>query len=138
MFITPCTYCGDIATTVDHVVPRVYIGRFEPSERRRLRLQTVPACHECNSVLGAQVFRSLTERGEYVRAWIAKRYAPALRMPDWSDAELAGMSADFQREIRARLQYRENVKRRVEWRGSDDPELNDLWSADLARLFAVR
>ena len=38
-----CTYCGEAATTVDHVPPR---GLIRSS--RRLNLWTVPSCERCN------------------------------------------------------------------------------------------
>jgi hypothetical protein len=65
-----CAYCGDIANTRDHVVPRAYASRV-PTRCRRGGSdpgETVPACHRCNSTLGSRLFRSFEARRGYVRA----------------------------------------------------------------------
>ncbi len=38
-----CIYCGEPATTKDHVIPRSYFPKPTPSN-----LMTVPACKQCN------------------------------------------------------------------------------------------
>lgn len=42
---TACHYCGELADTVDHVIPRLFGGTDDPGNR-------VPACTSCNSAKG--------------------------------------------------------------------------------------
>lgn len=41
----PCVYCGQPATTRDHVIPA---NLYVPEDAERLQLQTVAACSDCN------------------------------------------------------------------------------------------
>lgn len=68
--VSRCTYCGDLASTVDHVPPRAI---------RPYNINTVPACMMCNcQILGGINMMTVRERQEYVRAFLRtshKRWA---------------------------------------------------------------
>ncbi len=74
-----CAYCGDPATSWDHVRPIAWGGEDEPHNM-------VPACWPCNKAKRAQpaeVFRmSMAERREWLRSkgWLQTRDLP--RDPD--------------------------------------------------------
>ena len=112
----PCAYCGVIANSVDHVPPR--------SQRDRLvalglALQydffEVPACRECNSVLGARPLWTLRERRAYIKRMLKRRYADVLKIPDWTDSELAQMSPMMQTYILNGIEVREFIRQRVQY-----------------------
>src|SRR5215469_6393639 len=49
----PCYYCGEIADTKDHFIPRAFKKRIEDLGRAVDENILVPACKECNSTAGA-------------------------------------------------------------------------------------
>ena len=84
-----CHYCGDVATTRDHVRPRslTSIGAQE-------QIPTVPACRDCN----CKILRSLplftdAERGARVAAVLGGRLmkmGPSKWTEDEAEEELTG------------------------------------------------
>jgi hypothetical protein len=112
-----CTYCGRLADTIDHVVPRHLLKRaaeigYSPAGFARL---IVPACRECNSYLGGRIHGSLEQRRAEAKEGIRKRYARALRVPDWTEEELAEMSPKLRREIKVTLMVKQETKIRLSW-----------------------
>ncbi len=82
-----CFYCGELATCEDHVIP--HSMRYAMGiNRRDYGTDTLPACHECNGLLGSNVFDTLTERKTYLDTALRKRYANELHYKPWSQAEL--------------------------------------------------
>ncbi len=74
-----CFYCGYTATTKDHIYP---ISKRFPDvdyiERHRLQkrstYETVPACWECNKILGSQVFDNIEKRLLHLARRYIKKY----------------------------------------------------------------
>lgn len=63
-YVKPCVYCGDPASTRDHVPPRSMskLGK------------TVRACWQCNcQILRGLPIVELNQRARYVRAWLHKQ-----------------------------------------------------------------
>jgi hypothetical protein len=118
-----CVYCGVIADTVDHVVPKWLLNRAEGmnldlSKLFRLKRWEVPACRECNSSLGNRIFPTLAERRKAVKQGIRRRYRKILRVPNWTEEELAEMGPNAQREIRRAIAQRDWVRERLAWKGA--------------------
>lgn len=57
-----CTYCGKLATSVDHVVPVSRGGTNDPAN-------VVAACRSCNSISGVRVFGSVEEKREFLKRY---------------------------------------------------------------------
>lgn len=111
-----CTYCGRLADTMDHAVPRHLMERAEEiGYRPQRRKFLVPACHECNTALGGRIHLTLAERRQDAKEAIRRRYERALRMPHWTETELAQLSLSLQREIRMTQRVREETERRLAW-----------------------
>jgi hypothetical protein len=118
-----CTYCGILADSEDHVVPRHLLERADElgldlSKVMRMRSWIVPSCRECNSMLGGQLFATIQERRAAAHKGIRRKYASYLRIPDWSDDELDEMGPNAQREIVAGMAIRDWVRGRLRWRGA--------------------
>jgi len=110
----PCVYCGVIANSVDHVPPRAIRERLVAlGLALRYPFVEVPACRECNSVLGARAGWTVSDRRRYVKQALKRRYASVLRIPDWSDTELAQMSPGMQSYIADGLQVRDFIRQRL-------------------------
>lgn len=115
--IDPCVYCGAAGTTVDHVPPQSARSRIlEFGLVARYPFQEVRACGECNSVLGARGLWTLTERRRFIKQALRRRYADVLRIPDWTDTELAQLSNGLRGYVLSGLYVREFVRERVAYR----------------------
>lgn len=117
-----CYYCGEPAGTVDHTVPRAALkATTGPAGRAVLirghELLTVPACGECNSLLGAQTFASLSARVRAAKGALRRRYRKLLALPDWNDLELAWLEPAMRAKVRATIGMRDAVRQRIEWSG---------------------
>lgn len=64
-----CTYCGELADTRDHVVPRSYLNTGT----------TVPACRQCNGLLSSKLHITIESRAHYLlnNSKVHRRYSPA-------------------------------------------------------------
>jgi hypothetical protein len=89
-----CVYCGWISDDLDHIAARALSG-----EHRFV----VPACRRCNCVL--QVHPTVSIRGRSL--WLAERERAKgrklLRMPGWSDAEIARFGRAIQDDLLRRM-----------------------------------
>lgn len=118
-----CVYCGVFADSEDHVVPRHLLERagelsVDLSKVMRMQRWVVPACRECNTMIGGRLYPTLAERRAAAHAGIRRKYASYLRVPDWSDEELDEMGPTAQREIVAAMAVRDWVRKRLAWRGA--------------------
>lgn len=59
----------------------------------------VPACRDCNSLSGSEIFFSIPEKAKYIRKRYETKFRKALRVPTWSEDELKGMSRRFRDAI---------------------------------------
>lgn len=121
----PCTYCGLAAETIDHTIPQCIVkaagdAGVDLSSLSRVRYLVVPACRECNSLLGSRVFPTLAARRAWVKGELKRRHRADLKMPSWSDAEIADMGPVAQIDIRAGLRRRDLIRARLAWAGNGE------------------
>ncbi len=69
-----CYYCGEPSECEDHAIPHALVRRLGAA-RSGYGTDTLPACHECNTLLGAQVFDTLEDRTEYICTRLKQRYS---------------------------------------------------------------
>lgn len=121
VILTQCYYCGEPATSVDHVIPQAmlktlrslgdaYVTGILVRFGRRL---TVPACKECNSVLGASYQDTLAKRKRELKTRLRRRYRKLLRMPDWTDTELAHVDGWLQDYVIRSVVARDRILARL-------------------------
>lgn len=91
-----CYYCGEPATSADHVIPRKALQMLRTlgddtvtQEIIGNRILLVASCRECNSALGATIDDSLLSRRRRAKRYIARKYSQYLEMPHWSEEEIA-------------------------------------------------
>jgi hypothetical protein len=130
-----CVYCGVLADSIDHVVPRHLLGRAEAagldlSRLMRMKDWTVSACCECNSILGGRIFRSMAERRKAAQDGLRKKYRSALSTPDWSEDELDTLGYRMRQKVVSAIALRDNVRQRIAWRGGNH-------SIDISEVFAL-
>lgn len=118
-----CTYCGECATTRDHVIPVSY----NTVEKRLSRFGTdlggtVPCCHECNSLLGNRFYHTVKDRRDYIHKTLSMRYQKLLKGAVWSPKELAEVGPELRSNILAAERAREVVRDRLRFSSSAGAE----------------
>ena len=111
-----CFYCGLLATTIDHVIPRSLITRLDPAEAHDARYRwVVPACSECNSLLSDRIFDRLATRRVAAHEAIRRRYAKLLASPDWAPTELEDLGPTLRSHVERCQRLRELIRARLRW-----------------------
>ncbi len=108
---TKCTYCGfESDLQREHVIPAVWFGHrtYEASEQ-----WIVPACKQCNSYAGANVFFSIPEKAKHILKRYRSRAAGILRTAFWSDDELAGLGRVLRAQIEESIKTKQLILRRI-------------------------
>lgn len=115
LYIRPCVYCGMPADTVDHVPPRHMRVQIQALGLVGIQEREVPACRECNSALGARPLLTVTERRDYMKDFIRRRYKSVLRMKDFTEEELLELGESLRGMIRRNLSMRQIIQQRLRW-----------------------
>ena len=80
-----CFYCGEYATTMDHVPPLAVVENISRLEDHFL----VPSCFECNSLAGDEPHTDLEERRDFIRSKLHKKYKSLIRQSaHWYEEEI--------------------------------------------------
>lgn len=111
----PCTYCGVVSDTMDHVPPLVIAEMTREAELTLANLRKVPACRECNSTLSGARILTIKERREAIKEKIRKKYRKFLSMPQWDDDELEEVSPEMAKYIMASLAIANHTRARLRW-----------------------
>jgi hypothetical protein len=110
-----CTYCGDAANGLDHVIPVSY-QRGHKKARLSANGPVTPACHNCNNNLNARFFDSFRLRAEFAHEAIKKYARPIV----WHNWELAKLDYNLQQSIKWENSQRKWLGNRADWFGSRD------------------
>lgn len=116
-----CIYCGEPATTKDHVFPvarAAVLDLTRPNVRAQLLphgLCIVKACAACNSLASDRPFTSILEKRRWIQERLRKKFHKKLHSPEWEEHELNelghGLRAYIVKaEIDAKI-----IWRRVNW-----------------------
>lgn len=111
-----CTYCGEPADNLDHVIPLSFLE----SARRKRRKGSYPgvktfACGQCNRSLGSRHFESFSERLAFANKGIRKRYAKELSAPAWAEEDLEELGPSLRKWIGLMDCRTQVAKWRVGW-----------------------
>lgn len=112
----PCSYCGQVADTLDHIPPLLRVEMLTAAGQEcDGPYVKVPACIECNSALTSLNKMTLKERRAHVRGYLRKKYKKFLKIPNWDEDELAEVDPAFAKEIRASVNFANHVRARLAW-----------------------
>lgn len=111
----PCVYCGNIADTRDHFIPRAFLKRIEDLGWANKDNIIVPACRECNSTAGAKVFNTLNQKRNYIHERYKVKYKKVLEMPKWEEHELEEFGHSLRVRIKQSMLAKEEIKARLRW-----------------------
>ena len=111
-----CTYCGDPADGLDHVVPWSFISAAPrtPCAGKQAGVRTW-TCRECNSILGSRVFPTMWLRIMYVNQRLQVRLAEHMAHPLWSREEMKGLRPGLRRQVEARNYLARVARARIGW-----------------------
>jgi hypothetical protein len=118
-----CVYCGEVATSRDHLIPRAFSGESE-----RAIVPVVPACLECNSTLGARYMPDVIERREYLHARYRVKYRKYMRRVMWGPSDMQQFGPQMRTVISKGMAEHERLMRRLSWPSSPTYDA-DAWSA---------
>ncbi len=132
-----CIYCGQKATTLDHVFPLKIAASLDLSkenvrEHLKFGLRLVPSCRECNTLAGPQPFRSILEKRRYIQKRLRDKYLKMTRTIMWSRDEIDELGPNMRREVIKMLNNRHVLEQRICW-----PRAS-LMPVELIDLFRVR
>lgn len=120
--LTPCVYCGVPASSKDHVPPVsirdwLYLQQgLEAEMRRRFPPVEVPACHECNTLLGARWPWTVLGRKARIKIILRIRYRKVLAIPEWSDYEIGRLEdSPLKAKLLDKLALQQKIKERLAW-----------------------
>ena len=105
-----CVYCGLRAFTRDHLLPRGWTG-----DTVRNSVLTVPACGECNSLIGSVALYSITERREFAHTQLRRKHAKVLRRVEYSRDDLREFGPGLRPGIIDGLVEKHRLGRRLRW-----------------------
>lgn len=105
-----CTYCGELATTVDHIPPRALRPVIPASECPWVE---VPACGECNSALNARRLLTVSDRCRWIVTYLKRKYSKDLNLPEWPDSDVQELGLALRRRVRAGLVRKQGTLDRV-------------------------
>ena len=109
-----CVYCGRIAGSRDHLLPRNWTG-----DAKRAFVVTVPACGKCNTLLGNALTWSMTERRAIAHARLRHNMRRTLATKERSPEELAEFGSCLREYITSALSAKREVERMLSW--PEDP-----------------
>lgn len=112
-----CIYCGEYADERDHIPPKKW--RFGLAGVVPFRV--VPACKDCNHMLGGKALFTISERREYVRAKLWRRNKKFIIAPGWHERELDELGPNLRAYVEAAQRRKKHVLRRIGMlRGGED------------------
>lgn len=100
-----CIYCGDLATTRDHV---------PPTSIKSLNQQTYPACKDCNLYILRDCIPlgTIEERRIYIGEILEKRFINSSDC-NWTEEEIEELGVLLKREILIRLEEYKKLSLRI-------------------------
>ena len=109
-----CTYCGETAVSLDHVIPRSFLSsRKRSSSPSREPGFKVPSCTQCNSILGSRIFDNLVERKAYVHERLKVKLRKHSATVAWDDEDMEELGPALRDKIEIAMAKRTIARDRV-------------------------
>ena len=126
--VLDCVYCGESATTKDHLLPRSWSG----DAGRRL-VPVVPSCQECNSTLGDRFLPDVMDRRNYVHERYRVKYRKPLKAVLYGPTDLEQFGPGLRNGLIKLMDEHHRIIRRLAW--PTDPEYDHqawkhAWESD--------
>ena len=117
--VKKCFYCGEDATTKDHVIPVSY---YYSGVRKNKHLTSqygkenlVDACKECNNIAWNKIFQDKYSKKDFIQERLKQKYKKVINMPYWSDEEVEQLGRTLKKEIKIQQLARKWALNRMNW-----------------------
>ena len=115
-----CIYCGMIAEVRDHVFPlsvaaQLQVWRQSVQSELWRGLVTVPACKECNTIAGNEVFRDPLSKRSYIQSRLREKYELDRHNVQWTFEELSELGYSLRTKILNGISKQMRAEMRVTW-----------------------
>lgn len=110
-----CVYCGLPADTRDHVPP---ISRVSDYESLGLNVEIyikVPACSECNTLLGDSIQNSFMERAEELKNKLSRKFSRQLANIDWEEDEINDLGPNLRSYVKSSVRNGKTIVKRIDY-----------------------
>lgn len=107
-----CFYCDEPMTCLDHVPPLSSMEGLNTAELRRygIPMLLIPACTDCNTMLGDRHLLTVAERLDYLENKLARELDKKFTL--WSEDEINELGPSLQNVVRAKQRkLRDKVSR---------------------------
>lgn len=101
-----CWYCGELATSIDHLFPQVIGGG---------KGDTVPACLECNKTVQHMHAGSVAARCKFLFYAYVKKFKLNKFIPEWDDDEIEELTGSLKKTVKHKIMQRQRAIERVEY-----------------------
>lgn len=108
---TNCTYCGDMATVLDHVIAVSYQKYETRSSKEPKAGPRTHACADCNRALGNRYFSTFEER----LSWASFRLKLKCKPINWAEREIAALDHSLRQYVRSHRNKRLAMQQRADW-----------------------
>jgi hypothetical protein len=118
-----CVYCGADRNCLDHVPPLSVVDKIGTKFIREndIELIKVPCCNKCNTVLGAKMLGTLSERIRYLYDYYLNKFEKEVL---WDKEEIEELEGNLKQMVRSRqIKLRREVMDRI--RGLEESLLNN-------------
>ena len=116
-----CVYCGDMANSVDHVIPVSYQTEEDRPQGWLTNFGPVAhCCSRCNNTLSNKYFDTFQERCREASELIDCE----VKSVEWTKREILGLDLSLQRFVEQKQAYRLWMRFRADWFESRDYLLN--------------
>lgn len=105
-----CIYCGLPGWTKDHLLPRSWTG-----DSARKSVVTVPACGECNSLIGDSFAATIRDRRDIAQSRLCKKHRRVLSRYEYSEDELSDFGHLLRSSIVSGLEEKRQLESRLAW-----------------------
>lgn len=112
-----CYYCGDIATSIDHIpaLTLIYAYGIDYFESKGIALVTVSACHDCNTRLNAKPAYTVQHRARIIYDRLIRVHQKLLAMPTWDKNDLDNLSGSLCIMVENWVLAKTHIERRLSY-----------------------
>lgn len=116
---TRCWYCGDSADTVDHcpAIEVAWACGTEALRSAKIDLLLIPACRECNVLLGDIPLFTPESRGFWLYERLATRYKKVSDGGTFDDEDLQEFGYNLRHYLKNAAQSKQWIERRLSFAG---------------------
>jgi len=115
--MVPCTYCGVVADSMDHIPPMCMRNVLNDLGNYIGVWREVPSCRWCNSTLGSLALLTVHDRRAHIKSVLRRKYKRLLASPIWTEQELSEVSENLRAYIVESMKRASLVRAMVAWDG---------------------